>query len=181
MSGNHLLHFLLVIQPPSHVPRPKRKQEKQQRRVIKRIRKEKKEIERITKFFLQKYLHVFYVQFFQVNVVSYKARPNAKDFIQIEILVEKHSQKIILIGRVCHLYLNSVNHQWNLFLQDIVQWHYYQCYYFYSDFMAFSLDLTLIFSMTKLSPYVLIYAWVLTFGMVCVYHLKFLIFCSSYA
>ncbi|XP_061357650.1 GTPase ERA-like, chloroplastic [Gastrolobium bilobum] len=35
----------------------------------------------------------------QVNVVSYKARPNAKDFIQVEILVEKNTQKIILIGR----------------------------------------------------------------------------------
>ncbi|XP_028807231.1 GTPase ERA-like, chloroplastic [Neltuma alba] len=35
----------------------------------------------------------------QVNVVSYKARPNAKDFIQVEIVVEKNSQKIILIGR----------------------------------------------------------------------------------
>ncbi|KAK7360044.1 hypothetical protein VNO77_02016 [Canavalia gladiata] len=35
----------------------------------------------------------------QVNVVNYKARPNAKDFIQVEILVEKNSQKIILIGR----------------------------------------------------------------------------------
>lgn len=36
----------------------------------------------------------------QVNVVSYKTRPNAKDYIQVEILVEKDSQKIILIGRV---------------------------------------------------------------------------------
>ncbi|KAK7250893.1 hypothetical protein RIF29_33648 [Crotalaria pallida] len=35
----------------------------------------------------------------QVNTVSYKARPDAKDFIQVEILVEKHSQKIILIGK----------------------------------------------------------------------------------
>ncbi|XP_057417226.1 GTPase ERA-like, chloroplastic [Lotus japonicus] len=35
----------------------------------------------------------------QVNVVSYKARPNAKDFIQVEILVEKNSQKMIVIGR----------------------------------------------------------------------------------
>ncbi|KAI9113459.1 hypothetical protein K1719_015386 [Acacia pycnantha] len=35
----------------------------------------------------------------QVNVVSYKARPNAKYFIQVEIVVEKNSQKIILIGR----------------------------------------------------------------------------------
>lgn len=36
----------------------------------------------------------------QVNVVSYKTRPNAKDFIQVEIVVEKNSQKIILIGKV---------------------------------------------------------------------------------
>lgn len=36
----------------------------------------------------------------QVNVVSYKNRPNAKDFIQAEIVVEKNSQKIILIGKV---------------------------------------------------------------------------------
>lgn len=42
---------------------------------------------------------VFYI-FFQVNVVSYKTRPTAKDFIQVEIVVEKNSQKIILIGKV---------------------------------------------------------------------------------
>ena len=36
----------------------------------------------------------------QVNVISYKSRPNAKDFIQVEIVVEKNSQKIILIGKV---------------------------------------------------------------------------------
>lgn len=36
----------------------------------------------------------------QVNVVSYKSRPAAKDFIQVEIVVEKNSQKIILIGKV---------------------------------------------------------------------------------
>ncbi|XP_030523692.1 GTPase ERA-like, chloroplastic isoform X2 [Rhodamnia argentea] len=36
----------------------------------------------------------------QVNVVSYKTRPNAKDFIQVEIVVEKNSQKIIVIGKV---------------------------------------------------------------------------------
>ncbi|KAL1569490.1 GTPase ERA-like, chloroplastic [Salvia divinorum] len=35
----------------------------------------------------------------QVNVISYKSRPNAKDFIQVEIVVEKNSQKIILIGK----------------------------------------------------------------------------------
>ncbi|CAA3033138.1 GTPase Era [Olea europaea subsp. europaea] len=35
----------------------------------------------------------------QVNVVSYKTRANAKDFIQVEIVVEKNSQKIILIGK----------------------------------------------------------------------------------
>jgi len=35
-----------------------------------------------------------------VNVVSYKTRPAAKDFIQVEIVVEKNSQKIILIGKV---------------------------------------------------------------------------------
>lgn len=35
----------------------------------------------------------------QVNVVSYKARPTAKDFIQVEVVVEKNSQKIILIGK----------------------------------------------------------------------------------
>ncbi|XWS42085.1 hypothetical protein CRYUN_Cryun17cG0138500 [Craigia yunnanensis] len=36
----------------------------------------------------------------QVNVVNYKTRPNAKDFIQVEVVVEKGSQKIILIGKV---------------------------------------------------------------------------------
>ncbi|KAI8542497.1 hypothetical protein RHMOL_Rhmol08G0142400 [Rhododendron molle] len=35
----------------------------------------------------------------QVNVVAYKSRPTAKDFIQVEVLVEKHTQKIILIGK----------------------------------------------------------------------------------
>lgn len=35
----------------------------------------------------------------QVNVVSYKSRPNAKDFIQAEIIVEKNSQRIIVIGK----------------------------------------------------------------------------------
>lgn len=32
--------------------------------------------------------------------MSYKARPTAKDFIQVEVVVEKNSQKIILIGKV---------------------------------------------------------------------------------
>lgn len=45
-----------------------------------------------------------------MNVISYKARPNAKDFIQVEILVERNSQKIIIIGKVCHLYQNSVDY-----------------------------------------------------------------------
>ncbi|KAJ8549504.1 hypothetical protein K7X08_033211 [Anisodus acutangulus] len=35
----------------------------------------------------------------QVNVVSYKTRPNAKNFIQVEVIVEKNTQKIILIGK----------------------------------------------------------------------------------
>ncbi|XP_059639701.1 GTPase ERA-like, chloroplastic [Cornus florida] len=35
----------------------------------------------------------------QVNVVNYKTRPTAIDFIQVEIIVEKNSQKIILIGK----------------------------------------------------------------------------------
>lgn len=35
-----------------------------------------------------------------MNVVSYKARPTAKDFIQVEVVVEKNTQKIILIGKV---------------------------------------------------------------------------------
>ncbi|XP_035539799.1 GTPase ERA-like, chloroplastic [Juglans regia] len=35
----------------------------------------------------------------QVNVVSYKTRPTAKDFIQVEIVVEKNTQKIIIIGK----------------------------------------------------------------------------------
>lgn len=32
--------------------------------------------------------------------MSYKTRPSAKDFIQVEIVVERNSQKIILIGKV---------------------------------------------------------------------------------
>lgn len=35
--------------------------------------------------------------------MSYKTRPTAKDFIQVEIVVEKNSQKIILIGKVSGL------------------------------------------------------------------------------
>ncbi|XP_066317762.1 GTPase ERA1, chloroplastic-like [Miscanthus floridulus] len=35
----------------------------------------------------------------QVNVVSYKSRPSAKDFIQVEILVEKESQRSIILGK----------------------------------------------------------------------------------
>ncbi|KAF8405257.1 hypothetical protein HHK36_010158 [Tetracentron sinense] len=35
----------------------------------------------------------------QVNVQSYKTRPTSKDFIQVEIVVEKNSQKVILIGK----------------------------------------------------------------------------------
>ncbi|KAK8511521.1 hypothetical protein V6N12_038123 [Hibiscus sabdariffa] len=38
----------------------------------------------------------------QVNVVSYKTRPSVKDFIQVEV-VEKDSQKIILIGKMSTL------------------------------------------------------------------------------
>lgn len=48
-----------------------------------------------------------------MNVVSYKARPAAKDFIQVEVVVEKNSQKIILIGKVsieytCWIYQMSL-------------------------------------------------------------------------
>lgn len=49
------------------------------------------------KIFLQYHNEVPYAC--QVNVVSYKTRPSAKDFIQVEIVVEKNSQKIILIGK----------------------------------------------------------------------------------
>ncbi|CAH9088417.1 unnamed protein product [Cuscuta epithymum] len=35
----------------------------------------------------------------QVNAVSYKSRPQAKDFIQVEVIVEKNSQKGILVGK----------------------------------------------------------------------------------
>ncbi|XP_039009408.1 GTPase ERA-like, chloroplastic [Hibiscus syriacus] len=49
------------------------------------------------KIFLQSRNEVPYAC--QVNVVNYKTRPNAKDFIQVEIVVEKDSQKIILIGK----------------------------------------------------------------------------------
>lgn len=36
----------------------------------------------------------------QVNVLSYKTRPAAKDYIQVEVVVDKNSQKVILIGKV---------------------------------------------------------------------------------
>uniref|UniRef100_A0A803PFG0 GTPase Era n=1 Tax=Cannabis sativa TaxID=3483 RepID=A0A803PFG0_CANSA len=49
------------------------------------------------KIFIQYRKEIPYVC--QVNVVSYKTRPTAKDFIQVEIVVEKNSQKIILIGK----------------------------------------------------------------------------------
>lgn len=35
----------------------------------------------------------------QVNVVNYISRPTSKDFIEVEIIVERDSQKIILIGK----------------------------------------------------------------------------------
>ncbi|GAB2282759.1 hypothetical protein Dimus_017299 [Dionaea muscipula] len=35
----------------------------------------------------------------QVNVLNYQSRPTAKDFIQVEIVVEKNSQKMIVIGK----------------------------------------------------------------------------------
>ncbi|XP_072976804.1 GTPase ERA-like, chloroplastic [Typha angustifolia] len=35
----------------------------------------------------------------QVNVLNYISRPTSKDFIQVEIVVEKESQKMILIGK----------------------------------------------------------------------------------
>ncbi|GFY80365.1 GTP-binding protein Era-like protein [Actinidia rufa] len=41
----------------------------------------------------------------QVNVVTYKSRPAAKDFIQVEIVVEKNTQKIILIGKLCPYFI----------------------------------------------------------------------------
>ncbi|KAD7479247.1 hypothetical protein E3N88_02383 [Mikania micrantha] len=49
-------------------------------------------------FVLRLYLIVW-----QVNVINYQTRPNAKDFIQVEIVVEKNTQKIILIGKACDL------------------------------------------------------------------------------
>ncbi|KAL5063758.1 hypothetical protein RYX36_025495 [Vicia faba] len=49
------------------------------------------------KIFLQYRNEIPYVC--QVNVLSYKTRPKAKDFIQVEILVERNSQKIIVIGK----------------------------------------------------------------------------------
>lgn len=44
----------------------------------------------------------------QVNVLSYKTRPAAKDFIQVEVVVDKNSQKIILIGKVSIKPLTSI-------------------------------------------------------------------------
>lgn len=46
------------------------------------------------------FVHWIFFTTGQVNVISYKSRPTAKDFIQVEIVVEKNSQKIILIGKV---------------------------------------------------------------------------------
>lgn len=64
-------------------------------------------------FFLLFYFYcdaqvVFYFTILQVNVVSYKARPNAKDFIQVEVVVEKNSQKIILIGKVSDFQFQNI-------------------------------------------------------------------------
>jgi hypothetical protein len=46
--------------------------------------------------------------FWQVNVTSYKIRPSAKDFIQIEILVERESQRSIILGKVKQLKQSSL-------------------------------------------------------------------------
>ena len=46
----------------------------------------------------------------QVNVLSYKTRPAAKDFIQVEVVVDKNSQKIILIGKVS-ITFTTLKHQ----------------------------------------------------------------------
>jgi len=51
--------------------------------------------------------------------VNYKSRPGAKDFIQVEILVEKNSQKIILIGKVRDSGFVDVN-----FGSLMVAWHF---------------------------------------------------------
>lgn len=50
------------------------------------------------------------IRILQVNVVSYKTRPTAKDFIQVEIVVEKNTQKIILIGKVSTVFENILHH-----------------------------------------------------------------------
>ena len=57
----------------------------------------------------------FWFGIYQVNVVSYKTRPAAKDFIQVEIVVEKNSQKIILIGKVSIEYTYWI-YQMSLFI-----------------------------------------------------------------
>ena len=61
----------------------------------------------------------------QVNVVSYKTRPAAKDFIQVEILVEKNSQKIILIGKVRNHGITSLYSSiFNLcYIEPWLWWH----------------------------------------------------------
>lgn len=51
----------------------------------------------------------------QVNVVSYKSRPNAKDFIQVEIVVEKNSQKIIVIGKEIKRRGPHASCQWSMY------------------------------------------------------------------
>lgn len=78
-----------------------------------------------------------------MNVLSYKTRPKAKDFIQVEILVERNSQKIIVIGRVCHLYQNSIDHLWTYVIDCRVA-EKLPRYYYDSVFVALILSLSLI-------------------------------------
>lgn len=54
-------------------------------------------------------------------MVSYKNRPNAKDFIQVEIVVEKNSQKIILIGKVSLFYRHCLFYLYVLYSTDFIK------------------------------------------------------------
>lgn len=44
-------------------------------------------------------------------MIGYKARPTAKDFIQVEIVVEKNTQKIIIIGKVSWPFSYGMDHE----------------------------------------------------------------------
>ncbi|KAI3822266.1 hypothetical protein L1987_09854 [Smallanthus sonchifolius] len=57
----------------------------------------------------------------QVNVIHYQTRPNAKDFIQVEIVVEKNKHRIILIEKAYGNALKLLATTSRLHIEDFLQ------------------------------------------------------------